>query len=61
MAKRLGCCLAAAALTVSTGCATLMNPSTQPVTIVSDPAAAEVLMGAEAAGRTPTDVAARPR
>ena len=47
---------AAAALTASTGCATLMNPSTQPVTIVSDPPAAEVLVGAEAAGRTPTDV-----
>ena len=28
--------LVAAALTASTGCATLMNPSTQPVTIVSD-------------------------
>ena len=46
----------AAALAASTGCATLMNPSTQPVTIVSDPPAAEVLMGAEEAGRTPTDV-----
>ena len=45
-----------AALTASTGCATLMNPSTQPVTIVSDPPAAEVLVGAEEAGRTPTDV-----
>ena len=32
------------------------EPSKQPVTIVSDPLAAEVLMGAEAAGRTPTDV-----
>ena len=49
-------CLAAAVMTVSTGCATLMNPSTQPVTIVSDPPAAEVLLGAEQAGRTPTDV-----
>ena len=48
--------LTAAALTVSTGCATLINPSTQPVTIVSDPPAAEVLVGAEEAGRTPTDV-----
>ncbi len=50
------CCLAAVVLTASTGCATLVNPSTQPVTIVSDPPAAEVLLGAEAAGRTPTDV-----
>ena len=48
--------LVVAVLTASTGCATLMNPSTQPVTIVSDPPAAEVLVGAEEAGRTPTDV-----
>ena len=56
MKERLGRCLVAAALTASTGCATLMNPSTQPVTIVSDPPAAEVLVGVEEAGRTPTDV-----
>ncbi len=56
MGGKSGGCLAAAALAVCTGCATLMNPSTQPVTIVSDPPAAEVLMGAEDAGRTPTDV-----
>ena len=54
--RGLGRCLAASALAVSTGCATLMNPSTQPVTVVSDPPAAEVLHGAEAVGRTPTDV-----
>ncbi len=54
--RRSSNCLAAAALAASTGCATLMNPSTQPVTIVSDPPAAEVLVGAEDAGRTPTDV-----
>ena len=57
MEKRVSSrCLAAAALAASTGCATLMNPSTQPVTIVSDPPAAEVVVGAEAVGRTPTDV-----
>ena len=54
--RRSSHCLAAAALVASTGCATLMNPSTQPVTVVSDPPAAEVLVGAEEAGRTPTDV-----
>ena len=54
--RRSSLCLAAVALAASTGCATLMNPSTQPVTIVSDPPAAEVLVGAEEAGRTPTDV-----
>ena len=30
MTEKPGCCLAAAALTVSTGCATLMNPGPAP-------------------------------
>lgn len=48
-----------AALVFSTGCATIVNRSTQPVTIVSDPPAAEVIVGAQAAGSTPTDVRLR--
>ena len=46
----------AAALMISTGCATIVNPSTQPVTIVSDPPAAEVIVDSEGMGSTPTDV-----
>ena len=49
----------AAALMISTGCATLVNPSTQPVTIVSDPPAAEVIVDSEEMGSTPTDVLLR--
>lgn len=46
----------AAALMISTGCATIVNPSTQPVTIVSDPPAAAVIVDSEGMGSTPTDV-----
>ena len=48
-----------AVLAFSMGCATIVNHSTQPVTIVSDPPAAEVIVGAEAVGSTPTDVRLR--
>ena len=48
-----------AVLAASTGCATVVNGRMQPVTIVSDPPAAEVLVGAESAGQTPTDVRLR--
>ena len=51
--------LLVAALVFSTGCATIVNRSTQPVTIVSDPPAAEVIVGAQAVGSTPTDVRLR--
>ena len=46
-------------LAISTGCATFVNPSTQPVTIVSDPRAAEVIVDSEGMGSTPTDVLLR--
>jgi len=51
--------LLVAVLAISTGCATFINPSTQPVTIVSDPPAAEVLVDSEGMGSTPTDVLLR--
>ena len=51
--------LLVAALVCSTGCATIVNRSTQPVTIVSDPPAAEVIVGAQTVGSTPTDVLLR--
>ena len=52
----LSCGLLVAVLAFPAGCATIVNRSTQPVTIVSDPPAAEVIVGAEGVGRTPTDV-----
>ncbi len=51
--------LLVAVLAISTGCATFVNPSTQPVTIVSDPLAAEVIVDSEGMGSTPTDVLLR--
>ena len=51
--------LLVAVLAISTGCATFVNPSTQPVTIVSDPPAAEVIVDSEGMGSTPTDVLLR--
>ena len=48
--------LLATMLACSAGCATIVNPSTQPVTIVSDPPAAEVIVDSEGIGSTPTDV-----
>ena len=48
-----------AVLAFSMGCATIVNRSTQPVTVVSDPPAAEVIVGGEAVGSTPTDVRLR--
>ena len=51
--------LLVAVLVFSTGCATIVNRSTQPVTIVSDPPAAEVIVGAQTVGSTPTDVRLR--
>ena len=52
----LSCGLLVAVLAFPAGCATIVNPSTQPVTIVSDPPAAEVIVGSEEVGSTPTDV-----
>ena len=51
--------LLATMLACSVGCATIVNPSTQPVTIVSDPPAAEVVVDSEEMGSTPTDVLLR--
>lgn len=52
----LSCGLQVAVLAFPAGCATIVNRSTQPVTIVSDPPAAAVIVGAEEVGTTPTDV-----
>ena len=52
----LSCGLLVAVLAFPAGCATIVNRSTQPVTIVSEPPAAAVIVGAEEVGTTPTDV-----
>ncbi len=49
-------CALAAALALSTGCATFMNGSTQRVAVASEPPGARVFVGDEPAGVTPTFV-----
>ena len=49
-------CALAAAVVLSSGCATTMNGSTQRVSVASDPPGARVFLGGEALGVTPTVV-----
>ena len=49
-------CALAAAIVLSSGCATTMNGSTQRVSVASDPPGARVFLGGEALGVTPTVV-----
>ena len=53
---RRNLCALAAAVVLSTGCATTMNGPTQRVAVASDPPGARVFLGGESLGVTPTVV-----